>query len=495
MLTSVVNRRRAGQTAVFRLRMPPAFDLPATVDPNLTDSARGDLPVGVRWESETLVSAVAIDAVRPTPRAHTVAASRPVVGVEPTVDLAVLHRFRRSARVPVTVDLVVSDHRYCGAGPLARAYRDTLGPLPIASARRVAAVIRVRAADAAAGSSSAPAVAALRTTAILTRRLAALLASRGLRATVCTADDLAALTDRLLGPGLMPPATSTGIGLSTDATSVSGNGVSWRTFALSRESGPAAVRGAAAGDAVSTTTVLRLSGAPHAPVLGGMLGVTEFPAAGRVWRTPSADLDPLTGRQAAALRDRLPVAAPTVDLPRLPVDPISLARWAFRLGDDGALIGADAAGRAVTVPLAGSARHPVVVDVDESLAALLIGRCIAGGASISVHTDEPARWERLVGAVGDHGVLALGATTGTGALAEVALVDETDARDPERSRRFRLVPEQTREAGRRDPWAVIRGASTDPGRITLDIGPTAIDLASVAGAAECALLPVPAEPV
>ncbi|MFT4201850.1 MAG: hypothetical protein QM634_14085, partial [Gordonia sp. (in: high G+C Gram-positive bacteria)] len=163
MLLSSVAHRRGGadRLAPDSLTAPPAFDIPAGCDPNRGDDA---VAVGVRWVSDTLVTAVRVDPVRPVPRAHSTAGTTPL-GDEASVDLAVLQRFRQSCRGAPTLDLTVTDHRYCGAGPLAAAYRATLGPLPIATSRRVVVVVRTRAVDPGAPAAPDPRSAALRSAA------------------------------------------------------------------------------------------------------------------------------------------------------------------------------------------------------------------------------------------------------------------------------------------------------------------------------------------
>lgn len=272
---------------------------------------------------------------------------------------------------------------------------------------------------------------------------------------------------------------------------VSAGPTTWRTFALRPAATAATLRTAAADHAVSTTTLLRLSGPAAAPVLHGLFGVTEVPDAGRTLRSAPAAIDPLEGRQGTALRDRLPAGGVGLtQLPGLPAHPKALRDWRFPLGDDGVLVGADAAGRAVTVPLASVGHRPTAIDGDVQLIGLLIQRCIAGGAAISVHTGAPQRWARLLDIVDDPGVLALdavhpGAPT---ALVDIDLVDESS--DDESLRVQLRAAARTEVPPAAAPWARICGSHTDPARIDVQIGTAHFELVGVASDSERTLVEV-----
>nr|WP_283242133.1 type VII secretion protein EccE [Gordonia araii] len=452
----------------------------------------------MRWDGRCLVTVVRLDHPRPAPRVHEAGGSEALTGDDCTVNLAVLQDFRRSCPVPVEVDLVVTEHRYCGAGPLASAYRATLGPLPIAAVRRVVAVLRIPVTDLYArprneGSGSSPSGAgfALRAATVMTRRLAARLAAHGMRATVCSADHLAEHTDHLVGPRLFPRDGRESFPLDVQAgpNGVSSSGVVWRTFALRPDCSPAALAAVAADDAVSTTTILRLTGPVSAPRLHGLFGTTEIPGVGRVLRSSAAAMDPLPKRQLAALHSRLPGGASLAGTPELPAGSECLRHWRFRVGDDGPIIGADPAGRAVTLPLFSSARHPVEFAGGQWQAGLLLGRCIAAGAAISVHTAVPARWQHLLTRIDDPCVFALGAVVpgSRAALIEVDLFDESTP-EPDAPYRFRLtragsgVPVEQDAAA--TTWARIDCTSEDPSSVAVALPGAGFDVATVAAAPE-----------
>jgi len=477
VVTSVANR--ADTVDDFTLRVPIAVDVPAGADPNLD----GNTPVGVRADGGTLLTAVAVEPGTPVVRHHTTTESAALLGRDTHLDLALLAHFRASCRVPVTLDLVVIEHRYCGAGTVAAAYRETLGPLPFAAARRVAVVARLSATRIAPTGPHATAT-ALRTAATLTRRLSALLSARGMRATPLSAADLHELTDHLLGPRLAPLSSDGETILQMTPTEATAGIATWRTFALGPDATPSAMRTLSADHPVSTTTLLRLSGPPEAPVLHGLVGTTEVPGSGRLLRSTPSCLDPLDGRQGPALVHRIPVPRlPRMRLPRLVADPAALRRWRFRVGDDGPLIGADPRGRAVTVPLFSSSAHSCGLTGNAEVVALLVLRCIGAGASIGVHSPDPRRWAPLCRLVDDPGVLALHPDHGGGStgLAVVDLVDETTADDS--VLRVRL---QRRTTAR--TWAHIEASAADGSRIDVSFGGEPMTLTGVAAPAELALV-------
>ncbi len=479
------------------LTAAPPFDIPVGADPNLA----GAQPVGVCWEHDAPLTAVLLAPARPSARQHGPADSAALLGTEPTVDLGVLQSFRGSCHLPLTVDLVVTEHRYCGAGPIAAAYRATLGGLPIAAVRRVVVLLRWRITGRWPAGPGDAALAVLRMAATLTRRLAALLGAQGLRASPLSAAGLHRHADHLLGPGLVPAGalhSRDGIDVEVSPTRVGAGIASWRSFALRADTPAAAVR-AVTGDAVSTTTLLRLAGPRAAPTLHGLFGVTEVAGAGRSLSAVPAGLDELAGRQDAALRTRLPVAAPPwLRLPGLPADPETLRRWRFRVGDDGPVVGATDQGRAVTLPLFSSAGRASAVIGDAQLVALLLHRCIATGAAITVRTDRAHRWSRLLDIVDDPGALALGraAPGPPTALAEVDLLDDTPADAPaDHPLTIRLVRGETTTAPPSDctagsalPWARVQALSADPSSIDLRIGDARFALTGVASAAERSLV-------
>ncbi|WP_161927760.1 hypothetical protein [Gordonia crocea] len=422
--------------------MAPAFDIPPSADPNLA----GTSPVGVRWADTTLVTAIGLAPARPVVRAHSAGGSAAVGGPDTAVDLNLLAAFRRSARVPLSIDLAVTEHRYCGAGSIAAAYSRSLGSLPVAAARQTTIVLRLPAVTAVPPRApGATAAAVLGRAALVTRRLAALLAAHGVRTHIFDAAALTDHTEQLLGPP----------------------GAARRVFALTPATTPAHLRAVAADHAVAHTTALRLSGsAPH-PRLDGLLGVTEVPRAGRALRAVPPGLDPLDDGADDALADLVPTdAVRATALPDLAADPISLADWRFLLGDDGVLIGAAHDGSAVTAPLISSPDHPASVIGDPRFIALLVYRCIGAGAAINLHSPQPHRWARLVDLVDDPGVLALGpARPGAAALTRVDLFDES-SEDAEhwQIRLRRAVGDRAAgdwEAGPA-PRTVIRGSRADP---------------------------------
>ncbi|MFT3900580.1 MAG: type VII secretion protein EccE [Gordonia sp. (in: high G+C Gram-positive bacteria)] len=493
LLPTVIHRR--GGAARSDLTVAPAFDIPPQSDQNLAGAAAtsgATSPVGVRWGGDTLVTAVRIEPCRPVPRVHTNSAATAIGAHSSVVSLAQLHRFRQSCRVPVSLDLLVTEYRYCGAGPLATAYRATLGPLPIAASRRTVVVLRIRGTDLCHAPGRDATAAALRTAAVVTRRLAAHLSAAGLRAAPLSAAGLREQTDHVLGAGLVPPdavETPAGLEVHADEEGVHGGAIRWRTLDLGPDAGPGTARALLADQPVATTTVLQLSGPPSAPELHGLVGVVEIPGAGRrVHAIPAA----ATAGTAspAALLDWLPAPGPTrANRPPLPADAAALHRWSFPVGDDGPLIGALADGRAVTLPLF-AAHRPAVVRGDTRLVGLLLGRCIASGAAISVHTAAAARWGPLLEHVGDAGVLALGATApgASTVLADVDLVDESDG-DEWVLRISRAAGTGTSAA----PWADIRGRAD--GRLRAVVDGVALDLQNVAGPDECRLVAgIPAGP-
>ena len=158
-----------------------------------------------------------------------------------------------------------------------------------------------------------------------------------MRATPLSAADLHELTRPSCWARLAPPVERRWDDLA-QMTPIA----TWRTFALGPDATPSAMRTLSADHPVSTTTLLRLSGPPEAPVLHGLVGDDRVPGSGRLLRSTPSCLDPLDGRQGPALVHRIPCPRlPRRRLPRLVADPAALRRWRFRVGDDVPLIGAD----------------------------------------------------------------------------------------------------------------------------------------------------------
>ncbi|MCP9271570.1 type VII secretion protein EccE [Mycolicibacterium arenosum] len=354
--------------------------------------------VGFRWDGETLLSMLRIEA---NPQAITILEPGVTVSGE-TVPVQLVADCLRQYDVSLaSVDVISHGARSHGGSRIAAVYDAVLGPLPAIAERTVWIVVRFD------PSRCANAVrrrgggrdGILRAAATATRRVASRLVEAGLRPRILTSVEIGHAVNQLsdglglrnvtenwatcsagrfqLRSYLLPPALLTTEGLAGLWTVPSYS----TTLTVS-------LRPDDAGDAVQIRGLARFDTRGSRDVALG-------------------DLDPLVGQQFSALTASLPLPPPN--------HPVQ--RWAFGRGDSpfanlalpaagcGQVIGADADGRAVAVPLFG--RHVARVEISGTLhlAQQVVLRSLALGARVRVHTERPAQWHAMVERVGDQDML------------------------------------------------------------------------------------------
>ena len=366
--------------------------------------------IGFAWDGKTLTSLICIDEVSPS--LHVLAPGSTVSGE--TVPMGVLAGCLRMFDLALqSVDVISRGRRSAGNGDVAAVYDAVLGPLPAVAQRSVWVVVRLDPADCpnAVMARGGGWDGTLRTAAVASRRVVNRLRDAGLPAGIATASDMVHAVTELSG------------GVSLDTLEETWTGCrSGRLHLCSYEIEPAAWTTEALGalwtlPSRSTTVTLSLRREEQRDAVG-LRGIVRLESLGR-GRVARAGARRLSGRQFDTLKCTLPI--PT---PRRP-----LGQWITIRGDDeapplaglavpasgcGQVVGADAHGRAIALPLFGSRVARVELHGTLHLAQQVVLRSLALGARVRVHTRRTGAWRELVEAVGDVNQLqAVGADRGT----------------------------------------------------------------------------------
>jgi type VII secretion protein EccE len=363
-------------------------------DAELPDGAQ----IGFHWDGKTLLSLVRI---QENPQAMTVLEPGVTVSGE-TVSVQMVADCLQQFDITLdSIDVISQGARSQGHGQIAAIYDAVLGPLPAIAQRTVWVAVRfdpTRCPDAVRNRGGGR-EGIIRTAGTATRRVANRLAEAGLRPHIMTASEIAQATNQL-----------------SDGVALAGVEETWftcqeglfqlRSFAVQ----PSMLDTAGLGllwtvPSYSTTVCVSLRrDEATAPIK--IRGLVRFNSHGRI-RARLRGLHPLRGRQFSALASSLPLPPP-----RRAID-----HWAFATGDDalkdlalpasgcGQVIGADAHGRAVALPLFGPQIERVEVCGTLHLAQQAVLRSLALGARVRVHTRRPAAWRDMVEAVADQNVL------------------------------------------------------------------------------------------
>lgn len=384
-------RWRRMQFALRRARrdprevLAPAFDVPLSATRSL----------GARWVDDTLITMIALDgdATASTTLTPTGIVDRSAGEV---VDPILIANCLNTFDITVdSVDLICHGQRMAGPPHLAAIYHHTLGPLPAVANLTAFLVIRLRPTRCAAAISrrGGGSLGAVRSATVTTRRIASALHDAGLTATILDAGQLRDATGFLADGVPVSDVVETWSDLNHGATRV-------RTFGIAA----AALPRVAAADgwthaALSTTLTIRFRPGPAGVDHAGLLRVIEAPASNRVLAEPVAGLNPLAGRQREAFCATLPVGSAALLDRVLDWAPVGHRGPHVPVRGCGQLIGADADGHAVALPLAGA---PTVVAAGEQLWVWqLVIRAIATGERVKISTDRPEYWRPLIDIVGD----------------------------------------------------------------------------------------------
>ncbi|WP_073694113.1 type VII secretion protein EccE [Mycobacterium sp. ST-F2] len=363
-------------------------------DADLTDGGQ----IGFHWDGKTLLSLVRI---QENPQAMTVmepgvTVSGEMVSVQMVSDC--LHQFDITLD---SIDVISQGARSHGHGQIAAIYDAVLGPLPAIAQRTVWVAVRFdpTACPDAVRNRGGGNEGIIRTAGTATRRVANRLAEAGLRPHIMTASEIAQATNQLSDGVALHSVEETWFTCQEGLFQL-------RSFSVR----PSMFTTAGLGllwtiPSYSTTVCISLRRDERSGAVK-IRGLARFDSHGRT-KVRLKGLGQLRGYQFSALASSLPL--PT---PRRPVD-----RWAYAVGEDaltnlalpasgcGQVIGADAHGRAVALPLFGPQIERVEICGTLHLAQQAVLRSLALGARVRVHTRRPAAWRDMVEAVADQNLL------------------------------------------------------------------------------------------
>ncbi|WP_405133472.1 type VII secretion protein EccE [Nocardia sp. NBC_01388] len=386
------------------------------------ESTQFDVPLpdggsyGLRWDGTLLTTMLRID----TPPDTLTLLRRGSLSTDQLLPLAEIASCLRQYDVELdSADVISTGTRTAGTeavlsgyaasiAPLGRLYDEILGPLPAIAHRTVWLVLRLNPltnTKAVHNRGGGP-EGALRAAIVATRRVANRLAARGITASVLTTSEMTAATREL----------TRGIPLNEFVETpkyLEHNGVHLTSFqvdpALFTADGLASVWSVRS---LATTVTVRLRPAPSTTP-DRQDEFIEVDARVRYDTPQSFDEPPVLGlrelpqRQLWSLTDTLAFGAQELQT-RTHRGPVSaLADIAVPTAGCGQLIGADATGRGIAVPLIGNGSRRIDIISDLHLAQQVILRAIALGAGAVVHTARPWAWQSMVTNVGATHALSL----------------------------------------------------------------------------------------
>jgi type VII secretion protein EccE len=377
-----------------RRRRRDHLDVPAAFDHFDSDDQR----YGFRWDGQTLVTVIEID---DSPEDLTVLDAGMTVSGE-MVPLDVLADCLTQFDVELdSLDVISHGARSYGHTPVAAVYDAVLGPLPAIAHRTVRVVVRFdpsRCPQAVAlRGGGRPGI--LRTAMVATRRVVNRLTEAGLRVQVLSAADVGRAVGQLCdGVNLA--------NLQEHWTHCADGNFRLTSFAL--DVGVLTTHGLGrlwTVPSYSTTVALTLRNA--GPDSIGITGLARFDTFDDIRPERLPGLLPLPGRQFRAVLSSLPLPRPAKD-----ITPWFFARTGAAFADIrmpaagcGQVIGADAHGRAVALPVFGPQLGRVEIAGSLHLVQQVVLRALALGARILVHTNRSARWRSLVTNVDDNRLL------------------------------------------------------------------------------------------
>ncbi|MGE2817458.1 type VII secretion protein EccE [Mycobacterium heidelbergense] len=381
--------------------------VPLLAEPFDTEIGDGS-QIGFRWDGKTLLSLLKIEE---NPQAMTVLEPGTTVSGEMLSIQLVAGCLRQFDIELDSIDVISQGARSHGHSPIAAIYDAVLGPLPAIAQRTVWVALRFD------PSVCAEAVrrrgggreGVLRTATTATRRVANRLIEAGLRPRVMTSSEIAYATNQL----------SNGVNLrNVDETWHRCKQGNFQLQSFSVKSTMLTTAGVGllwTIPSYSTTVCVSLRRDKKHDLVK-IRGLTRFDTHGRS-QVYLDGLEEFPGQQFSALAATLPVSQPKR----------SVGRWAFGRGEKafdnlalpasgcGQVIGADAQGRAVALPLFGPQIRRVEICGELHLAQQVLLRSLALGARVRVHTSRPAAWWHMVEKVGDRGLLWV-ADSGRGSI-------------------------------------------------------------------------------
>ncbi|MEU1429283.1 type VII secretion protein EccE [Nocardia sp. NPDC005746] len=380
---------------------------------NLDENAAVDVPLpdggscGLRWDGTLLTTMLRID---PPPDTLTLL-RRGSLSTDQLLPLNEIAACLRQYDVELhSVDVISTGTRTASTeavisgyaasiAPLGRLYDEILGPLPAIAHRTMWLVLRLNPLD------NAKAVdnrgggpeGALRSALVATRRVANRLAGHGITASVLTTSEMStALRELTRG---IPVAEFT-----EHPDNLEHNGIHLTSYQIDPQlfnsDGLAKIW---AVRSLATTVTVRLQPVPEPGAKPGQpAAIVEVDARVRYdtpyehGEPPVAGLKELPRRQLWALMDILSYGAQEIRPSgyRGPVD--VLTDITMPTAGCGQLIGADATGSGIAVPLIGDGSRRIDIIASLQLAQQVIIRAIALGAGAVVHTARPWAWQGMV---------------------------------------------------------------------------------------------------
>ncbi|NKY88786.1 type VII secretion protein EccE [Nocardia veterana] len=363
---------------------------------------------GLRWDGDRLITMLRIE---PPPDTLTLL-RRGALSTDQLLPLAEIARCLGQFDITLTsIDVISTGSRTARTGFVAQLYDRILGPLPAIAHRTVWLVLRLDplANAEAVESRGGGATGTIRTAVIATRRVANRLAARDIEVSVLTANEMNSAVRRLLHGHTLDELDETPEALRCGELHLT-----------SYEIGSELIDSASfatlwATPSVATTVSLRLKPAPQrsgrtdAPAAIVLDAVVRFDTTTPYTAPPVPGLRALPGRQLPTLLDTLPIGSRA----RRGADPghrgpiTALAEIMVPTAGCGQLIGADATGQGIAVPLVGEGTRHVEVVGKLDLAQQVVLRAIALGARSIVHTDRPEAWQSMVRNIGAPQLLSL----------------------------------------------------------------------------------------
>ncbi|MGW0036546.1 type VII secretion protein EccE [Gordonia sp. NPDC003376] len=425
--------------AVSRLHRPPAsvpapFDIPTDTRPAPGRSPRagsGIGPViGARWTGDTLITVLRISPQDTAPVFLTPHAAVGEATRGQAIPLDVLAECLDPFDIPLrSVDIVSTTHAVGGNGRLTQTYRQLLGPLPATAHRGVLVILRLDPRDCpdAVARRGGGAVGALRAATITTTRVARRLSAHGLSATPLTAGEITTATRRLLD-GAEPGDVVENWDRLTVGT------LHPRMYATDPATLESVLAGAWTSTVPTATIVTRLTRNTEDRLRVTVLvrldqhDCPTTPDDGRPVGTLGR-LRVLPGRQLDALTAGLPIASPARLDRHLPgLEGVAAHRLVQQMllpaAGCGQLVGADAAGRAVSVRLNGPGVGTVMVIGTPAFAMQTVARTVAIGVPVAIRTADQRRWRTLIASVADPHRLAFADRSPVARTQRVDVYDE-----------------------------------------------------------------------
>jgi type VII secretion protein EccE len=370
------------------------LDVPAAFDHFDSEDQR----YGFRWDGQTLLTVIAID---DSPEDLTVLDAGMTVSGE-MVPLDILADCLTQFDIELdSIDVISHGARSYGHTPVAAVYDAVLGPLPAIAHRTVRVVVRF-------DPSRCPQAVALRgggrsgllrTAMVATRRVVNRLTEAGLRVQVLSAADVGRAVGQLCdGVNLA--------NLREHWTHCADGNFRLTSFALDHEVLTTHGLGRLwTVPSYSTTVALTLRNVGPGSI--GITGLARFDTFGEIRPDLLRGLSPLPGRQFRAVLSSLPLPRPAKDVTPWYFAHTSADFAGIRIpaAGCGQVIGADAHGRAVALPVFGAQIGRVEIAGSLHLAQQVVLRALALGARILVHTNRSALWRDLVANVDDSRLL------------------------------------------------------------------------------------------